>query len=280
MPTDALLAVIFGALLHASWNALLKGGQDKFMGAVLVSTGAAVLALLAIPFVPMPALASWPYLLGSAAIHFVYFSLVVATYRLADMSYVYPLMRGMGPLLVALLSGVLLGEYLSFQAWIGVLLIGGSAAGLTLTWRSGQEAGWIPTLLAVANAGPIAAYTFTDGVGARLSGHAAAYTFWVFVLTAVPLLIWSAWRRPRDLIQNLRHEWRLALVGGACTLASYGLALWAMTRAPIATVSALRETSILFGIGIGALVLKERISAARLAAGLGIALGVVALRLA
>jgi drug/metabolite transporter (DMT)-like permease len=280
MATDAFLAVLLGALLHASWNAVIKAGRDKFMDTVLVSSSAALLSLGLLPLVPLPAPESWPYVAASVAIHVIYFGLVAAAYRLSDMSHAYPLMRGTGPLIVALLSGTLLGEHLTAQAWIGVLLICGSILGLTLV-RSRHGA--VPrdaTVLALLNAVVIATYTVTDGAGVRLSGHAPAYTIWVFFLTALPLLAWAAVRRPADLAANFRGRWAVALGGGACTLGSYGLALWAMTQAPIAAVSALRETSILFGLALGVLVLKERAEPVRIAAGAGIALGVVTLRLA
>jgi drug/metabolite transporter (DMT)-like permease len=280
MATDAFLAVLFGALLHATWNAVIKAGRDPFMDTVLVSSSAAVLALLVVPLLPLPAPASWPYVAASVAIHVVYFGLVAAAYRAGDMSHAYPLMRGTGPLFVALLSGVLLGEHLTPAAWAGVILICGSILAMTFAGSAHGPPTRLPTALALLNAGVIASYTFTDGAGVRLSGHAPSYTMWVFIGTAVPLLALAAARRPADLAAAFRRRWPVALGGGACSLGSYALALWAMTKAPIATVSALRETSILFALALGVLVLKEKVRPVRLLAGAGIALGVVALRLA
>ncbi len=279
MATDAFLAVLLGALLHASWNAVIKAGRDKFMDTVLVSSSAALLAALVVPFLPLPAPASWPYVAASVAIHVVYFALVAAAYRTGDMSHAYPLMRGTGPLFVALFSGMLLGEYLTPAAWIGVVLICGSILASALCRTGPGSESRAPTMLALLNAGIIACYTFTDGAGVRLSGHAPAYTMWVFIGTALPLLAFAAARRPADLAVHVRRRWAVALGGGACTLASYALALWAMTKAPIAAVSALRETSILFALALGAFVLKEPLRPIRLVAGAGIALGVVVLRL-
>ncbi|HEX2554887.1 MAG TPA: DMT family transporter [Microvirga sp.] len=280
MATEAFLAVLLGALLHASWNAAIKAGRDKLMDAVLVTSGAALLSLLAVPFLPFPAAASWPYLAASIAIHVVYFALVVAAYRAGDMSHAYPLMRGTGPLIVALLSGLVLGEHLPAPAWIGVGLICGSILGMMLASPARGPPSGAATGFALLNAGIIAAYTFVDGAGVRLSGHAVAYTMWVFIGTALPLLAFAAARRPADLAAAVRRRSAVALGGGACSLGSYALALWAMTEAPIAAVAALRESSILFALAIGALVLKEPLRPARLVAGLGIALGVAVLRLA
>ncbi|MGB8526004.1 MAG: DMT family transporter [Rhodoplanes sp.] len=279
MPGDVMLVVLFGAVLHASWNALVKSGSDKFVDTALITTSAAVIAAACLPFLPLPAQASWPYLAASVAIHVLYFSLVAAAYRAGDMSFAYPLMRGTGPLIVAALSAAVLGERLNAGAWAGVLLICGGVLGLTLVYRRPRGSILAPTTFALGNATVIALYTFVDGVGARHSGHAFAYTFWMFVLTGPLLLAWPAARRLPDLRIQFAARWRLGLIGGACTLGSYALALWAMTKAPIAPVAALRETSILFGMAIAALVLKERFGWARHVAAGAVALGAITLRL-
>lgn len=284
MSLDVMLVVLLGALLHASWNAVVKSGRDKLLDTVLVAAGAALIALALVPFLPAPAAASRPFLAASVAIHIGYFALVAAAYGAADMSFAYPLMRGTAPLLVALASGPLIGERLSPAAWAGVLLICGGVLGLTLVYRRPVTGGgWplAPTAFALGNAAVIAAYTLVDGAGVRLSGHALAYTLWILLLTAPPLLGWAAYRRGAAVLRaHLRARWALGLVGGACTLGSYALGLWAMTRAPIAPVAALRETSILFGMGLAALVLKERFGPVRHAAAVTIVAGAVALRLA
>lgn len=283
MPTDVMLLVLLGAALHAGWNALVKSGADKFLDTVLVATGAAAIAAVALPFLPAPAPASWPWLAASVAIHIAYFGLVAAAYRAGDMGVAYPLMRGTAPLLVALLGGTLLGERLGPGAWGGVLLICGGVLGLALDGRRRRVAGGggAAAGFALCNAGVIAGYTLVDGVGARLSGSPVAYTLWLLLLTAVPLLAWAEVRRPGALGPRLRAgDWWLGLLGGACTMGSYALALWAMTRAPIAAVAALRETSILFGMALAALVLRERSGWTRLAAGGAVACGAAALRLA
>jgi drug/metabolite transporter (DMT)-like permease len=279
MPSDVMLVVLLGAALHASWNGLIKSGDDKLVDTSLITAGAAVLAGVSLPFLPLPAQACWPYRAASVAIHVLYFALVAAAYRAGDMSFAYPLMRGTGPLIVAVLSAAVLGERLSAGAWAGVLLICGGVLGLALAYRRPHGSIAEATALALGNALVIALYTFVDGVGVRLSGQAFAYTFWMFLLTAPFLLAWPAFRRLPDLRAQFAARWRLGLIGGACTLGSYALALWAMTKAPIAPVAALRETSILFGMAIAALVLKERFGWARIVAAAAIALGTITLRL-
>jgi drug/metabolite transporter (DMT)-like permease len=276
--TEVMLLVLLGAALHATWNALVKSGADKLLDTALVVAGSATLAVAAIPFLPIPAAASWPMLLASAVIHLVYFALVAAAYRAGDMSLAYPLMRGTPPLAVAILAALLLGETLRPLGWLGVALVCGGV--LVMAVRRGARAHAATVGVALANAAIIATYTLVDGVGARLSGAPVAYTLWAFLLTALVFLPFVAWRRPGELAGHLRTRWRIGLGAGGCTLGSYALALWAMTQAPIAAVAALRETSILFGVAIATLVLRERPTPARWAGAALIAAGAAALRLA
>jgi drug/metabolite transporter (DMT)-like permease len=276
--------VLFAALLHASWNAIVKSGKDTFLSTVLVSVGAALISLAVLPFVQAPAPASWPYLAASAVAQLAYYSLLAAAYKAGDMSHAYPLMRGSAPLLVALASWPLIGERLSPMQMGAVACICAGILGLYVAARTnaiGQpKSTGRATAFALGNACVIASYTLIDGIGVRLSGAPAAYTMWIFVLNGTGLLLWTALRRPADLLAYAQTQWRLAAVGGFGTLASYGLALWAMTQAPVAAIAALRETSILFAIAIAALFLRERISPRRyLAIGL-IAAGAILMRIA
>ncbi len=280
MPAEVMLAVLLGALMHAGWNAVVKSGRDKFLDTVLVTAGAALLAAVALPFLTSPHPASWPFIGASVAIHVAYFRLVAAAYQFGDMGYAYPLMRGTAPLLVALSSGWILGERLSPGAWAGVLIICGGVLGLALAHRRSGRPMLATTLFALANAAVIAGYTFVDGAGVRLSGSALAYTLWIFLLCAIFLFAWAAWRRPLALAQHLRERWLLGIGGGAASVASYALALWAMTRAPVAPVAALREISIIFGVVIAGLLLREPFGIMRPLAASAVVAGAVTLRLA
>ncbi|MDN2710720.1 DMT family transporter [Janthinobacterium sp. SUN118] len=275
--------VLFAALLHASWNAIVKSGKDTFLSTVLVSVGAALISLAVLPFVAAPAPASWPYLAASAVAQLAYYSLLAAAYKAGDMSHAYPLMRGSAPLIVALASWPLIGERLSFTQMGAVGCICAGIFALYVASRT-PAIGGMPkntgraTAFALGNACVIASYTLIDGIGVRLSGAPATYTMWIFVLNGAGLLLWTAVRRPADLLAYAQTQWQLAAFGGFGTLASYGLALWAMTQAPVAAIAALRETSILFAIAIAALFLREKISPRRyLAIGL-IAAGAVLMR--
>lgn len=263
MSLEVMLVVLLSALLHAGWNALVRSAADKFASTLAVVLGAGGLAAPLLAVLPLPAAASWPYVLASGLIHVVYFTLVAWSYRHAELSLAYPLMRGTAPALAAVAALLWLGESPTPGGWLGVALIG--AGGLSLAsagWRaSPAHAGAVR--FALANAGVIALYTVIDGQGARLSGHAVGYTGWVFLLTAVLLLAGALLLRGRQVFADIRPLWRTAALGGGGTLAAYALVLWAMGHAPIATVAALRETSIVFAALIGALFLREHISRAR-----------------
>jgi drug/metabolite transporter (DMT)-like permease len=277
MSSFVFAVVLVAALLHATWNAIVKAGGDKFLTTITVTTAAAAISAALLPFLRAPAVASWPFAIASALFQITYFLLVARTYQIADMSQAYPLMRGTAPLIVALVSEFRLGDALSPIAWLGVIAIClgifSIASGSNLKDRKG-------VYLALLNALVIAAYTLIDGIGVRRSGAPAAYTLWVFLLTGLPLAVWAMTAKRLSFLPYSRRYWRLGIAGGIGTTSSYGLALWAMTLAPVAVVAALRETSILFGTLIAGLVLKEPIGPRRIISACIIAGGAAILRLA
>jgi drug/metabolite transporter (DMT)-like permease len=271
------LAVLFGALLHAVWNAIVKRGGDPLVDMALLTLGASVLAAPLLWLAPAPAPASWPFLIASNLIHVGYYVTLVGTYRHVDLSVGYPLMRGSAPLLVTLAGVLLLGERPTPAMALGIVLICLGVASLALAngWHAmrGRALLW-----PFANAGLIAAYTLVDAAGARVSGAAIGYVLWMFFLEGLPFALIVRWRRGPGFIDAALSRWRLGLAGGACSALSYGIAVWAMTRAPVGAVSALRETSVVFALAIGALVLKERPSRRALAGVAAVLAGAVALR--
>lgn len=280
MAPDIMAVVLFSALLHAGWNALVRSSADKFLASLHVVCGAGAIALLLLPALPLPAAASWPWLLASALIHVVYFTLVARAYHGAELSFAYPLMRGTAPVLIALCAVLLMKESPGAGGWVGIALICTGVVALAgRAWHDGSSHP-AAVLTALANAGVIALYTLVDGQGVRVSGHALSYTAWVFLLTAVLMLGTAAVQRGRRLLHPPAGAWRPAVLGGAGTLVAYSLVLWAMARAPIATVAALRETSIVFAALIGALFLGERLSRLRLLSALLVCSGAVAMKLA
>jgi len=287
MPPAVIAAVLGAALLHATWNALVKargaGGaaSDPLPATVLVMLGGALVSALLLPFMRAPAPASWPFIAASSLTQFAYYLLLIEAYRSGDMSHAYPLMRGSAPLLVALASGPLTGEALRPGQWLALLLICGGVLVMGLGGRSGAGAGQRrSTVFALLTACVIALYTLIDGAGVRRSGAPAAYTMWIFLLSGCALAAWRVRAGIGTLARTARARPLLLPVGGVSTLGSYGVALWAMTLAPVAAVAALRETSILFATAIAALVLRERVGRARLLAVGLIACGAAAMRLA
>lgn len=277
MALDIILLVLLGAALHATWNALVKSGTDKPLDSTMVALGASIVSLCALPFLPMPNSVAWPFIIGSVCIHFTYYQLVGAAYRLGDIGLVYPLMRGVAPLIVATTSGSILGEHLSPVMFAGVTFICVGVLTIAADFRHGHgKAIWV----AVANAIVIASYTYVDGVGARLAGDPIAYTLWICILPPIPLFAFAFYRRGVwPVLLHARLTWRRGLFGGAGSLASYGLALFAMTKAPIAAVAALRETSILFALLISIFILKEKASPWRYVAGAMICMGALTMKL-
>lgn len=271
-------AMLFAALLHAAWNALVKSSADKQLDTVAVSTGAGVLALAILPWLPAPAPASYPWLAASATVHVVYFSALARAYRWGDLSFTYPVMRGGGPVLVALYGAGALGEALPAAQAAGVALICGGVLGFASAPTHDPVALRRALAYALGNAAVIASYTIIDAQGARASGAPVGYALWFFALNGVVIAAVATWRRGRDVPKYFVRRWPRALAGGACALGSYGIALWAMTQAPVALVAALRETSVVFAAALGALFLGERVTRRRGAAIAAVVAGLVALR--
>jgi len=286
MSTGVVLAVLFGALLHASWNALVKSSGDKQLDLALVHLLGALVSLPLLLWVGLPPAAAWPFIGMSLLIHVAYYITLNGAYQHGELGSTYPIMRGSAPLLVALASTAL-GEKLSPAAWLGigavtagVLMVGLARPAQTLHHR--RAIGF-----ALANAAVIAAYTLVDGRGVRTTAEAgssaASYVLLLFVLDGIPYpaLVFaqrSAAAR-QAMLAYARKRWPLATLGGLASLGSYWIALWAMTRAPVAAVSALRETSVLFATALSVWVLKERFGLQRATGAVVIVAGVVALRL-
>ena len=271
-----IAAVLLAALLHAAWNIVVRAGPDRRRETALVVTGGAVLACLALPFLPLPPAATWRYLVTSAGLNAVYFALIAEAYARGAVALAYPLMRGVAPMLAALAAWGLLGEALPPAGWIGIAAICLGVA--VLARRRGVPGERVVARLALANAVVIAAYTLNDAVGARLSGAPLAYVLWMFPLTAVPTLLWLYRRGPPR--PPTWPEARRGLGGAGCAIGSYALVLWAMTRAPVAPVAALRETAILFGVLLARLLLGERPGRWGWGGAVAIAAGAAILRLA
>ena len=281
-----VLAVLFGALLHASWNALIKAGGDKALDTALVHLLGACVALPFAIWVGPPPAAAWPFIGASLVIHIGYYIALVGAYQHGELGLTYPIMRGFAPLLVALGSGAFIGEAPSFVSWlgivgitIGVALVGLAHPGEALHHRKALA-------FAFTNAAIIALYTIVDGRGVRASvvdDHGALrYVLTLFVLDGIafPLMVWLRRTREgrREIVRYAARRWQVAALGGSASIGAYAIALWAMTRAPVASVAALRETSVLFAALLGTFLLKERFGVQRALGTCVIVGGVMALR--
>ena len=270
--------VLFGAVLHASWNAMIKSSSDKALDAAVIHLIGSLVALPLVFIVGWPQAASWPFILASVVIHIGYYIALTGAYRHGDLGLTYPLMRGTAPLLVALSASFTVGESLSPLGWAGVLGVSCGVLALGLS-RHAMES---PRAVAFAltNAVIIAVYTVVDAIGARASGNAVQYVVALFVLDGWPFALMVLLRRgPAVAWPYAVRRAPLALVGATASLGSYGIALWAMTKAPVATVAALRETSVLFAALIGTWFLKEAFTVRRAVGTGAIVVGVMALRL-
>ena len=277
MPVEVTLAVLAAALAHAGWNAMIKSSRDPLLDITLITFLAGVAVLPFLPFVAPPARESWPYLAGSIALHIGYYFAVAGAYRTGDLSHGYPIMRGLAPLLTSVCAIAWLGETPQPLTWLGILLISGGVLSLGLAgfhWRDSRRS----TQWALANAVIIAGYTLVDAAGIRLSGSPAGYVLWLFFLDALPFPVLILLMKKRELVEYGKRFWVRGFVGGVLSAGAYGVALWAMTRAPVAAVAALRETSVIFAALIGAWLLKEGHVRQRIAGAAVVAAGVIALK--
>jgi drug/metabolite transporter (DMT)-like permease len=282
LSSGVLAAVLGAAALHALWNSLVKSASDKFLSSAVVALWCGVAAVVAALVLPRPAAVAFPFIVASAIIHIVYFMLVGQLYRSADLSVAYPIMRGLAPLIAAVIALATLGEAPGPIASLGVAAL---VAGVLAMGASGFAHGRInrPTILvALANSAVIAIYSVIDGQGARLSGAGSAFAFaynsWADALTALSYLPIILFLRGRAVVATFAQDWRRGLIGGLAAFFGYAIVVWAMTRAPIAAVAALRETSVVFAAIIGVAVLGEPFHAQRAIAVLVILAGVILLR--
>src|SRR5215468_3800402 len=264
-------AVLFAAACHAGWNATIKRGLDPLATTVLISIGAAIVSAVFLPVVGLPAGAAWPWC-GA--------SVLIQSYRAGDMGQVYPIARGSAPLMTAIATTAFIGERLGLLGWSGILLL--VAGVMLLSLRGGRDLARLDTRavgFALFTAVTICAYSVVDGVGARHAGSPNSYSALLFVGIGPVMMVYALVRRGRDVVAAMGRHWGLGLAGGTLQLGSYGIAIWAMTVAPIAIVAALRETSVLFGAAIAIVFLKEPLRAGRVAAALMIVVGLTLIRL-
>lgn len=273
-------AVLAAAVTHAGWNAIAHGIRDQLVAFALIGAADVVCGALIAAYAPLPAPGAWPYLIASVLLHIGYQALLMRAFRLGDFGQVYPVARGTAPLVVTVLALLIVQERPGPWQTAGVAVACAGLVGLAvwgLRRRDGADGGRPtgPALLAAVGTGcAIAVYTVVDGLGVRASGTPLGYTGWLIALMGPAVPLYALAVRRRALLAQLRPVVWLGLLGGAMSTVAYGLVLWAQTRAPLAPVAALRESSVIAGAAIGAVVFKERFGGPRVAAAALMAAGI------
>ncbi len=270
--------VLCAALMHASWNAIIKSDADRLSSFALVLLAGMVIGVAIAPFVPLPALASWKFLAASMIIHGFYYLFLLRAYAHGDLSHVYPIARGLGPTLVAIFSDALVGERVSVQDGFGVALVSLGIIGLALGngWRGLGGRG---TLFAILTGMTIAAYTVADGTGVRSSGNPLSYIVWLNIVEGPWLFLAAFYSRRAALRSYLKTQWWRGGAGGVIAALGYGIAIWALSLGTMANVAALRETSVLFASLMGTLLLGEKFGSKRIVAAVIIVAGLILMNL-
>ncbi|MFN3824337.1 MAG: hypothetical protein ACK4RN_10190 [Pseudorhodobacter sp.] len=267
----ALGLVLFAALLHATWNAMVRGGSDRALTLAGVAMAHAIVGAVFIALAPSPAPESWPWLITSALVHYVYYWLLFRAYRTGDLSQVYPISRGMSPALVTLGALVLIGETLPPFGLAGVALV---SCGIAILAFSARGKGRAPLWFALALGMMIALYSVSDGIGIRVSDSLMGYMGWLFLSEAlVPAVILGLRHKRRETVAP--GVLALGLLGGVFSVSAYGIALYVKTIAPIGAVAAVRESSVIIAALIGVFLFGERPAGLRILAALIVAAGVM-----
>jgi drug/metabolite transporter (DMT)-like permease len=262
--------VLCAAILHASWNALLRSGTDRMWSLTVMSLTMTVLAIPAAFLLPLPPQASWPFIGLSSVLQLGYSLFLIQAYRHGDLGQVYPIARGCVPLLVTLGAGVFAGEHLGPISLTGIGLVSLGIMSLAFTKGSASRA----AIGAALTTGVIvASYTVSDGIGVRLAGSPYAYSTWIFLIYGVEMPLVFLFVRRKAAFSVTWPETLKAAASGLTSLLTYVVVLWAILLSPIGPVSALRETSIVFAALIGRVFLREPLTPRRLGACIVIAAG-------
>jgi drug/metabolite transporter (DMT)-like permease len=276
IPTLVVGAVLLAAVLHATWNAIAKGIKDRLAAFTLIGVGGlSVLPL--IPFVARPAPASRMFIAISVLLHVGYGLMLMRSYGVGDLGHVYPVARGLSPLLVTVVAAATIHERLDALRLGGVLLVCAGIVSLARTGRGSTAKHRSALLYALGTGVFIAAYTVVDGLGVRRSGTALGYSAWLFALESPVIPLLAFLRRGRAIVTELRPAWHLGVLGGLLSVLAYGLVIWAQSRGALAAVAALRETSVIVAALIGAFFFHERFGSRRIVAAVLVAAGIVVL---
>lgn len=275
MPLSTLYAIVLvSAIAHASWNAMVKRSGDRLLMLASIRVVGLIGGIVVASIVPLPSVESLPFLVAAAAIHYAYYALMINSYRVGDMSQVYPIARGIAPLLVVVLGALVAGEVLNGLSTVGVCIL---SAGIFVLAMTGQAINRPAIIFAIGTGVAIAGYSFLSGLGVRKSGSLLGYIAWLEIATGVGMTFVAYFRRKNIVVEFARTYWRSGLIAGLLSVTGYAIALWAMSITAMAPVVAIRETSVVFAAIIGSVFLGEGFAAKRVTAAVAVAIGVVLL---
>lgn len=278
MELHLVFLVLLAAVLHASWNAVVKSSGDRFLSFTAIRATGTIVAAVAAVFVPVPVSEAWPYLLAGVVVHNCYYVVLLQAYRFGDLSHVYPLARGVAPVTVAVLAYLFAGEAPNSGVVAGIGLVSAGIISLMFTGPGIAQGGLKPVLLAVVTGLFIAGYTVVDGLGIRLGETALGYIVWLNIGDGIPFMAAAVALRPKQVAPFLKRHWPRSIGAGLMVVLAYGLVLYALSQGAMAHVSALRETSVLFAVVIGGVMLGEPLGWRRIAAAVVIVAGGVLLQ--
>ncbi len=276
MSLSLILLVLLAAVLHAAWNALVKTGGDRLIVLAIFMAIACVVCTAFLPFVEVPTSRSWVFIILSIIIHTAYYLSLAKAYDHGDLSHVYPVARGLAPVIV-LMGGVwFVGEIPQQNQWLGVLVVSGGIMSLAfekgVPWRSADNTAFHYALL---TGFWIAAYTLVDGMGARAANNPMDYILWLFALEGWPIFFYTLYLRGNLVFKYFRDNTLVCLFGGISSACAYGIVIFALSLGFMAGVSALRETSVVIATLIGIFVFKEDSAIRRIVAAAVVAGGVI-----
>jgi len=278
MDSFVFFLVLFATVMHAAWNGMVKNHPDKVVAVSSIVFGHFPLSIIAIILLPVPSLDCIPYIIASAIIHQGYQWYLLSAYQIGDLTKVYPIARGFGPLVATIISILILGLFLDSIIIFSILLI---CVGIMILGLFDKENKNFKVLqLSLFTGFFIGLYSLIDGYGARVSLSAIVYMSWSFILSSLLFLVVLRIKKQKNIIQNVvKKEKKIFWIGGSLSYIIYVIVVWAFTKAPIPMVAAIRETSIFFSILIGYFFLQEKITTTKVISIILIVIGVIGIKL-
>ena len=280
MDISVIFVVLGAAFLHAFWNFQVRGTEDKSLGMAAVMFGHLPLAIIGLTYVGLPVGGSWPYVIVSAVLHLGYQIFLLNAYRFGELTQIYPVARSASPMLITLFTMIMVPGILQTMEVIGVIMISGAIMIYGIVQYRTKSVGFAGIILAIITGFFIASYSIVDAEGTRIAQSAISYYGASTTANAVLFAIYLLWFKPSVFGRIFPDAFSTFVIGGNASYFAYVAVLWACLSAPIALVSSLRETSVLFAVGLGVLFLKEKMTLLKVGVILTIFCGVIILRMA